>query len=190
MTTITQYCDSHTNFNHVQFIDHNGQDWLTGTEIGEAIGLKHARTGIHKIYTRHSDEFTDAMTTVAPVATVDGKFRDVRIFSLRGAHLLAMLVQTPKAKQFRIWLLDMLEHNDQPTIDPKQLYRLQDALLKSNPRWQKIMQYRQKELNNTEISRLLQCSTDTIRREIHKMQDCGILQQPTQYALALEGATI
>ena len=33
----------------------------------------------------------------------------VRIFSLRGCHLLAMFARTPIAKQFRRWVLDVLD---------------------------------------------------------------------------------
>lgn len=32
-----------------------------------------------------------------------------RIFSLRGCHLLAMFARTPLAKQFRVWVLDVLD---------------------------------------------------------------------------------
>ena len=33
----------------------------------------------------------------------------MRVFSLRGAHLLAMFARTPKAKEFRRWVLDILD---------------------------------------------------------------------------------
>lgn len=33
----------------------------------------------------------------------------MRIFSLRGAHLVAMFARTPKAKAFRRWVLDVLD---------------------------------------------------------------------------------
>jgi prophage antirepressor-like protein len=37
----------------------------------------------------------------------------VRVFSLRGAHLIAMLARTPVAKAFRRWVLDVLEKETQ-----------------------------------------------------------------------------
>jgi len=33
----------------------------------------------------------------------------VRVFSLRGAHLIAMFARTPVAKEFRRWVLDILD---------------------------------------------------------------------------------
>lgn len=33
----------------------------------------------------------------------------MRVFSLRGAHLIGMFARTPKAKEFRRWVLDVLD---------------------------------------------------------------------------------
>lgn len=35
--------------------------------------------------------------------------KDVHVFSLRGAHLIAMFARTPIAKEFRKWVLDVLD---------------------------------------------------------------------------------
>lgn len=35
--------------------------------------------------------------------------KKVRVFSLRGAHLIAMFASTPVAKEFRRWVLDLIE---------------------------------------------------------------------------------
>lgn len=44
----------------------------------------------------------------------------VRIFSLRGCHLIAMFAKTPIAKEFRKWLLDVLEKEvQQQQIDTR-----------------------------------------------------------------------
>lgn len=93
----------------IEIIDHHGQPWLTGEQIGRAIGIKHARKGIHSIYTRHADEFTTQMSTVLNLGTVDRKVREVRVYSPRGAWMIAMWAQTDQAKQFRVWVLDVLE---------------------------------------------------------------------------------
>ncbi len=42
------------------------------------------------------------------MTTPSGK-QDSRVFSLRGAHLIAMFARTPKAKEFRRWVLDILD---------------------------------------------------------------------------------
>lgn len=38
----------------------------------------------------------------------------LRIFSLRGCHLIAMFARTPVAKEFRKWVLDILDREVQP----------------------------------------------------------------------------
>lgn len=60
-----------------------------------------------KIYDRNADEFTPEMTALIEMQTNGGK-QQVRIFSLRGAHLIAMFTRTKVAKEFRKWVLDIL----------------------------------------------------------------------------------
>lgn len=48
------------------------------------------------------------MTALIDLPTKGG-IQQVRIFSLRGAHLLAMFARTKVAKEFRHWVLDVLE---------------------------------------------------------------------------------
>lgn len=45
----------------------------------------------------------------ANAESLGGQVREVRLFSARGAHLLAMLARTERAKDFRRWVLDVLE---------------------------------------------------------------------------------
>lgn len=98
-------------FRDVQFdvIDRSGQPWLRGYQIGTALEYTNQPdAAIRKIYERNADEFTDAMTALVELETNGGK-QQVRIFSLRGCHLLAMLARTPIAKEFRKWVLDILD---------------------------------------------------------------------------------
>lgn len=98
-------------FNDVQFdvIPQNSQPWVRGYQIGTALGYgENADVSIRKLYTRHADEFTPAMTAVVTLPTEGGP-QETRIFSLRGCHLLAMFARTPVAKAFRKWCLDVIE---------------------------------------------------------------------------------
>lgn len=98
-------------FNDVRFdvIPQNSQPWVRGYQIGTALGYgENADVSIRKLYTRHADEFTDAMTAVVTLPTEGGP-QETRIFSLRGCHLLAMFARTPVAKAFRRWVLDVLD---------------------------------------------------------------------------------
>ena len=108
-------------FNDVQFdiIKQNQAPWVRGIQIGYALGYPNPRQSIAKLYDSHADEFTDAMTAVITLPTEGGP-QETRIFSLRGCHLLAMFARTPVAKQFRRWVLDVIEqYGDRvPVADP------------------------------------------------------------------------
>ena len=88
-------------------ICHNNRIWLTATEVGLALEYADDKA-VQRIYSRHSDEFTDMMTRVVKVTTPRG-MQESRVFSLRGAHLIAMFARTPVAKEFRRWVLDILD---------------------------------------------------------------------------------
>ena len=95
----------------LSIIDRDGTPWLTGPQIVDALGGRDRRM-VSNLYQRHRDEFTDAMTTVIR----HGRSR-VRIFSPRGAHMIAMFARTERAAAFRRWVLDVLEaHAARPAL--------------------------------------------------------------------------
>lgn len=96
-------------FQNTQFdvIDRTGQPWLRLPQIGAALEYANPYK-VQQLYDRNSDEFTEAMTAVVELDTNGGK-QQVRIFSLRGCHLLGMLARTKVAKEFRKWVLDVLD---------------------------------------------------------------------------------
>lgn len=88
----------------------NNLPYLTASQVG--IALNYARPDkINSIYQSHRDEFTDTMTFTTDLV-VQGQNRQVRVFSLRGCHLLAMFSKTPVAKEFRRWVLDLIEQHN------------------------------------------------------------------------------
>ena len=96
-------------FNNVDLtpIDHgSNQVWFTSKQLAEALGYKQSRA-ITKIYNRNADEFTSSMTKTVSNPHVPNL--DMRIFSLRGCHLLAMFSRTAIAKDFRKWVLNVLD---------------------------------------------------------------------------------
>lgn len=115
-------------FNDVTFnpvAQNDGQIWLTSAELAKGLGYAD-QSSITKIFNRNIDEFTDSMTQVIDISR-DGQndrpektknlVKKIRIFSLRGCHLLAMFAKTEIAKQFRKWVLDILDKEvGQPVI--------------------------------------------------------------------------
>jgi prophage antirepressor-like protein len=85
----------------------DNQIWLGSPQIAVALNYKRADR-ISEIYQRHADEFTPSMTRLMSIKT-NGGMQEVRLFSLRGAHLLAMFARTPVAREFRRWTLDVLD---------------------------------------------------------------------------------
>lgn len=97
-------------FNDVNFeaTTYQNEVWLGVTQIGLALQYANPETAITKLYNRNSDEFTDSMTRLIETRT-SGGLQKIRVFSLRGCHLLAMFARTTVAKQFRKWVLDILD---------------------------------------------------------------------------------
>ena len=107
-------------FHNVDFdiTDIHGQPWLRSFQIGSALGYKNPSSDMAKLYDRNADEFTDSMTQVIELPTAGGK-QQVRVFSLRGCHLLGMLARTKVAKEFRRWVLDVLEDEVSGRLKPQ-----------------------------------------------------------------------
>jgi hypothetical protein len=92
---------------HFDIVDRDGQPWLRYLQIGDALGYKRPHL-INKVYQAHAAEFTDSMTALVKLPTAGGE-QEIRIFSLRGSHLLGMFARTAIAAEFRRWVLDVLE---------------------------------------------------------------------------------
>lgn len=97
----------------------NNQIWIASSELAKILNYADNRA-VTKIYDRNSDEFTGAMTSVVKLTTngINNSLREksVRIFSLRGAHLIAMFANTEIARDFRKWVLDILDKEvEKPT---------------------------------------------------------------------------
>lgn len=93
----------------------DNQIWLTSADLAKALGYVDAKS-VNRILSRNKDEFTDNMTQVVEGVNLTtssktkGLTTTTRIFSLRGCHLLAMFSRTKVAKDFRKWVLDVLDN--------------------------------------------------------------------------------
>lgn len=88
----------------------NNLPYLRVPQIEGALNYRSGK--LLQIYNRHADEFTPEMSFLTTIDTKGGK-QQVRVFSLRGCHLLAMFSKTPVAKEFRKWVLDLIEQHNQ-----------------------------------------------------------------------------
>lgn len=90
----------------IELINVNNQPYMTQTQIG--LALKYANISkVSNLFNAHKDEFTPEMSMLIKQGRTQ-----VRVFNLRGCHLLAMFSKTEVAKDFRRWVLDLIEsHN-------------------------------------------------------------------------------
>ncbi|MDQ9037634.1 Bro-N domain-containing protein [Acinetobacter seifertii] len=93
----------------------DNQVWISASDLANALGYARVDS-VSRIYDRNKDEFSKQMSQTVNL-TVCGKINDlqhktIRIFSLRGCHLIAMFARTPVAKEFRKWVLDVIEKKE------------------------------------------------------------------------------
>lgn len=82
--------------------------WIGSIQIGLALEYANPETAITKLFNRNIEEFSSSMTRLVDVQT-NGGTQSIRAFSLRGCHLITFFARTPVAKEFRKWVLDVLE---------------------------------------------------------------------------------
>ncbi|WP_261372822.1 BRO-N domain-containing protein [Yersinia mollaretii] len=131
MNIVTKNELTFQNFTFNPVMENSGV-WLTSTELAKVLGYKKT-DAISQIYSRNFDEFTDSMTMTLNMRVngINNSLRNklVRVYSLRGAHLIAMFATTKVAKDFRKWVLDILdkEVDKKPEVSP--LYRYKAKLI-------------------------------------------------------------
>lgn len=90
------------NGKELELINQNNQLYMTKGQIATA--LEYAEESqISKLYNAHKSEFDDEMSCLIK----HGRTR-VRIFNREGAWLIGMFARTPKAAEFRKWVLKVL----------------------------------------------------------------------------------
>ncbi|WP_369788296.1 P22AR C-terminal domain-containing protein [Rouxiella sp. WC2420] len=114
VTNMKSIANSELNFHGVSLspVAQMNDTWLTSADLARALGYASSKS-VSTIYSRNSDEFTGSMSMVIKMMTngINNNLREksVRVFSLRGCHLIAMFATTDKAKEFRRWVLDILD---------------------------------------------------------------------------------
>ena len=160
----------------------DGKIWLTSADLANALGYKESDS-VSRIYDRNADEFSSDMslTVMLTVCNKNNELQEnkVRIFSLRGAHLVAMLARTEIAKDFRKWILDLLERENRgqvlPTLPATYLEALRE-LVKSEEEKQRIAHERDEALRTKAwISSSREASTlakyGQAKRKIERLED-------------------
>lgn len=81
---------------------------MTREQVGTALNYGHPRIAIQQIHDRNKDRL-DPLSTVCKMNTVDGKSRDVFIYTLRGVMEICRFSRQPKADAFMDFVWDIME---------------------------------------------------------------------------------
>lgn len=123
-------------------VERNSQFWLTSSDLASALKYKSSKS-VTNIYNQNADEFDHSMSLVIESMTNgindSSRTKKVRIFSLRDCHLVAMFARTAVAKEFRKWVLDVLDKEAHPQPTKAQTDR-QSTAAQLTPLRQKVEQ--------------------------------------------------
>lgn len=90
------------NNHNIELISQNNNLYITCRQIAEVLDMS-SKNGATDLYNAHKSEFDDEMSCLIK----HGRTR-VRIFNREGAWLIGMFARTPKAAEFRKWVLKVL----------------------------------------------------------------------------------
>ncbi|HDL7647898.1 TPA: hypothetical protein PXO92_004666 [Yersinia enterocolitica] len=116
----------------IPFNNGDGKIWFTSEQLANLLEYTDSKK-VANLYNRHKDEFTECMSTVAKLRI--GKENNelqciqMRIFSVRGAHLIGMLSRTKVAKALRRWLLDLADKEQEPNLAYLDLPQMKDMTI-------------------------------------------------------------
>lgn len=121
--------------------------------------------------------------------------------SLDMAKELAMLEGNDKGRQARRYFIQMekLARQEIPAVfrsqhsirsgqvQSLQIERMKHALLAAYPAWKKIKRYFEMGLTQKEIGRLINKSASSVRHQLDKMTDCGVINRTINPLLSAYG---
>lgn len=91
------------NNHNIELIRHNNQPYITLPQIEGALEFAKKGKAVSNLYNIHKSEFDEEMSCLIR----KGNTR-IRIFNREGAWLIGMFARTPKAAEFRRWVLKVL----------------------------------------------------------------------------------
>ncbi|MBF0481288.1 MAG: hypothetical protein HQK81_06230 [Desulfovibrionaceae bacterium] len=156
-----------------------GDIYFTAEEVGKQLGYADPRNAIGHLYQRNVVEVQDH-TTVVKLTTVDGKDREVRVFTEEGVYILSFLAQTDKAAAFRRSVAAFLKWARRHALakakieGARALLVLTDAQRKD---LEQVLHYRSKGLNAKEIGLLIGRSDRYVGIFLRQALELGLLDQ-------------
>jgi len=97
----------------------DGQRYVRSSDIARALGYKEVQS-VSRLYRKNEDEFSKDMLRRVELTLPNGNTYKAHYFNRRGAWLIGMFARTSKAKDFRKWVLDVLEEQSLTASDMPQ----------------------------------------------------------------------
>ena len=119
------------NGNQLNFIEKDGQFYLSAEEIGRSLGYELPTQAIHKIFRKNYSELNE-YSIEAKLASIDGSMRNTRIFSEDGLYIISMLSRTAKARTFRKKVAETLKQIRQNQLSLTQELAYQQGMEYAN----------------------------------------------------------
>lgn len=185
----TNHLPAVINLDGIEVIEREGRMYMTCEQIGSMLGYATPRESILKIYQRNILELQEH-TTEVKLTSVDAKLRDVRVFSEEGWYIISFLSDTDRAKDFRGRVAGLLRKIRAQALGQARLEgqsegfvsgRLAGARLgltvtdAERERLTKLMRYAGMNLNQTEMTKLLECSKATVQTLLKKAIGLGLV---------------
>lgn len=158
-------------------IDHNGDSWLTGEQIGIALQMANPAKAINTLFQRNKVEFEEGVdTSTLEMRVESGVQRTVRVFSPTGCNLLGFFSKAKKGREFRSWAKRELAKPS--TLQTEVLPQREQELLKElRPELGKIAHYHSLGLNLSEIGRLMKMNPGSIVHALDRLTRLRLLPQ-------------
>lgn len=168
----------------VEVVAVGSERYVSGPQIGMALGFSDPVRAISKLFSRSQGEFDDGMTLVIEMPTAGGR-QLVRLYNARGAALIAMKAQTPKGEAFRRWVLDVLEGKadvgseaspaaEATGLSPTVLNYLRELFLGKKGNMQ-MVRLRAAGLRAFEIAKVQDVSSGFIGKKLRVAEELGLL---------------
>lgn len=85
------------------------ETFMTAQQLGECLEYSDPIRNVNKIISRNDYLKSPEFSRVVKMTTVDGKQRNVRLFTEDGIYEITFLSKTEKAKEFRAWVRKILK---------------------------------------------------------------------------------
>ena len=126
MEKIQYYPTVVKSFNEVPVVFHeiNGQKYMTGENLGLCLEYEFPRKAVNNIFDRHRDELEPHTCVLKMMSEGDNQNRAIRLYNKTGCNLVSMFSQTPKGKEFRLWLAKLPKKHREITDKLINIHRL------------------------------------------------------------------